>query len=135
MTRPTGAPWLSVAIPVYNERATIETLLKRVHAIGVDKGPIGAPGRARQRGAQRLSRLVTSVWGMWGPYRGPHSDGRAGHRGPPRLPPGGTSIGGPCPGSPLTTFRLPDSTVLESRGPLRQNAEPPFAVVGELGSS
>ena len=36
-THPAGAPWLSVVIPVYNERATIETLLKRVHAIGVDK--------------------------------------------------------------------------------------------------
>ncbi len=36
-TRPAGAPWLSVVIPVYNERATIETLLKRVHAVGVDK--------------------------------------------------------------------------------------------------
>lgn len=39
-TRPTGAPWLSVVIPVYNGRATIETietLLKRVHAVGVDK--------------------------------------------------------------------------------------------------
>jgi len=36
-TRPAGAPWLSVVIPVYNERATIETLLKRVHAVGIDK--------------------------------------------------------------------------------------------------
>jgi glycosyltransferase involved in cell wall biosynthesis len=36
-THPAGAPWLSVVIPVYNERATIETLLKRVHAVGVDK--------------------------------------------------------------------------------------------------
>jgi len=36
-TRPAGTPWLSVVIPVYNERATIETLLKRVHAVGVDK--------------------------------------------------------------------------------------------------
>ena len=35
--RPAGAPWLSVVIPVYNERATIETLLKRVHAVGMDK--------------------------------------------------------------------------------------------------
>ena len=36
-THPAGAPWLSVVIPVYNERATIETLLKRVDAVGVDK--------------------------------------------------------------------------------------------------
>src|SRR5258706_3774418 len=36
-TRAAGAPWLSVVIPVYNERATIETLLKRVHAVAVDK--------------------------------------------------------------------------------------------------
>jgi len=36
-TRPAGTPWLSVVIPVYNERATIETLLKRVHAVGLDK--------------------------------------------------------------------------------------------------
>jgi glycosyltransferase involved in cell wall biosynthesis len=36
-TRAAGAPWLSVVIPVYNERATIETLLKRVHAVTLDK--------------------------------------------------------------------------------------------------
>jgi glycosyltransferase involved in cell wall biosynthesis len=36
-TRAAGAPWLSVVIPVYNERATIETLLKRVDAIDIDK--------------------------------------------------------------------------------------------------
>jgi glycosyltransferase involved in cell wall biosynthesis len=36
-TRAAGSPWLSVVIPVYNERATIETLLKRVHAVAVDK--------------------------------------------------------------------------------------------------
>ena len=36
-TRPAGTPWLSVVIPVYNERATIETLLERVHAVGLDK--------------------------------------------------------------------------------------------------
>ena len=36
-TRPAGTPWLSVVIPVYNERATIETLRKRVHAVGLDK--------------------------------------------------------------------------------------------------
>jgi glycosyltransferase involved in cell wall biosynthesis len=36
-TRPAGVPWLSVVIPVYNERATIETLLARVSAVAVDK--------------------------------------------------------------------------------------------------
>jgi glycosyltransferase involved in cell wall biosynthesis len=33
----TGAPRLSVVIPVYNERATIEELLKRVQAVTIDK--------------------------------------------------------------------------------------------------
>jgi glycosyltransferase involved in cell wall biosynthesis len=32
-----GAPWLSVVIPVYNERATIATLLERVNAVDLDK--------------------------------------------------------------------------------------------------
>jgi len=36
-TRPAGVPWLSVVIPVYNERATIEALLARVSAVAVDK--------------------------------------------------------------------------------------------------
>jgi glycosyltransferase involved in cell wall biosynthesis len=36
-THPAGVPWLSVVIPVYNERATIETLLARVSAVAVDK--------------------------------------------------------------------------------------------------
>jgi glycosyltransferase involved in cell wall biosynthesis len=36
-TRPAGVPWLSIVIPVYNERATIETLLARVSAVEVDK--------------------------------------------------------------------------------------------------
>jgi glycosyltransferase involved in cell wall biosynthesis len=30
-------PWLSVVVPVYNERATVEDLLKRVCAVAVDK--------------------------------------------------------------------------------------------------
>jgi glycosyltransferase involved in cell wall biosynthesis len=32
-----GSPWLSVVVPVYNERATVEELLKRVRAVEVDK--------------------------------------------------------------------------------------------------
>jgi len=32
-----AAPWLSVVVPVYNERTTVEELLKRVRAAGVDK--------------------------------------------------------------------------------------------------
>jgi glycosyltransferase involved in cell wall biosynthesis len=32
-----AAPWLSVVVPVYNERATVEELLKRVRAVAVDK--------------------------------------------------------------------------------------------------
>jgi glycosyltransferase involved in cell wall biosynthesis len=38
MTRGRPAmPWLSVVVPVYNERATVEDLLKRVCAVAVDK--------------------------------------------------------------------------------------------------
>jgi glycosyltransferase involved in cell wall biosynthesis len=32
-----SGPWLSVVIPVYNERATIEQLLERVYAVDLDK--------------------------------------------------------------------------------------------------
>jgi glycosyltransferase involved in cell wall biosynthesis len=32
-----AAPWLSVIVPVYNERATVEDVLKRVCAVAIDK--------------------------------------------------------------------------------------------------
>jgi glycosyltransferase involved in cell wall biosynthesis len=37
VTASRGTPWLSVVIPVYNERATVEELLKRVQAVPLDK--------------------------------------------------------------------------------------------------
>jgi glycosyltransferase involved in cell wall biosynthesis len=37
VSRPGNAPVLSVVIPVYNERATVEELLRRVRAVAVDK--------------------------------------------------------------------------------------------------
>jgi glycosyltransferase involved in cell wall biosynthesis len=34
---PRAAPWLSVVVPVYNERATVHALLDRVRAVALDK--------------------------------------------------------------------------------------------------